>query len=271
MKRGFRGAALPPRVLALLEVVETLALGPWELTRADWQRLVRVGWRETEIFHAILGAAHFNYLNRMADGLGIRFEYPTDLPPFDVSGIAGASMRSERDAAGRSAECDPARPFFSVESAAAAALAADLPVTFPRAFAHALVLNPEAARGIVAWRGYEWTPTSKFNLPSRLRVATVVASALHSDVALSHIQRRCEAAGARPSEATDAEALFLDEHARRLTEAPYESRRRHVEVLRSAGWSDVDVLRFVRFVSYLNFEIRVLLGLGVPVDSDLSS
>lgn len=264
LKRGFRSAALAPRNRALLELIETLALAPWEIAAADWQRLRLHGWRDTELAHAVLGAAHFNYLNRMADGLGIQFEYPTELEPFQVPGEARAPTRPGRAKSTPTASAGAATPFVSLDAAAAAAARSELAPRLPAGLAEALAVNIEAARGIAAWRDYEWTPTGRFDLPARVRVAGVVADALHCDTARDHLAQRAARAGVALAPGADPFAHFLDEHALRLTQSPHTARREHVEALRAGGFADEDVLGFTRFVAYLNFEYRALLGLGVP-------
>ena len=74
------------------------ALFPWLLVETDIKRLREVGFSDAEILHIIMGSAHFNYLNRMADGIGIQFEYKTDIVEFKVP-----SQGSERGSAGDTA------------------------------------------------------------------------------------------------------------------------------------------------------------------------
>ena len=58
----------------MLEFVEKLTLYPWLFVRKDVTALQDAGFPDPTILHIVLGCAHFNYLNRMADGIGIRFE-----------------------------------------------------------------------------------------------------------------------------------------------------------------------------------------------------
>ena len=64
----------------MLEFVEKLTLYPWLLVRKDVTVLQDAGFPDATILHIVFGSAHFNYLNRMADGIGIRFEYQTEIP-----------------------------------------------------------------------------------------------------------------------------------------------------------------------------------------------
>ena len=80
LKDDFRSASLTEEDRRMLEFVEKLTLCPWLLVRSDVTGLRQAGFSDSTILHIILGCAHFNYLNRMADGIGIRFEYQTEVP-----------------------------------------------------------------------------------------------------------------------------------------------------------------------------------------------
>ena len=80
LKDDFRSASLTEEDRRMLEFVEKLTLCPWLLVRSDVTGLREAGFSDSTILHIILGSAHFNYLNRMADGIGIRFEYQTEVP-----------------------------------------------------------------------------------------------------------------------------------------------------------------------------------------------
>ena len=58
-------------------------MAPWELRSEHADALYAAGWSASELVHAVLGCAHFNDLNRMADGLGIRDEYVSSLTEFE--------------------------------------------------------------------------------------------------------------------------------------------------------------------------------------------
>ena len=84
LKDDFRSASLTEPDRRMLEFVEKLTLCPWLLVRSDVTGLRDAGFPDSTILHIILGSAHFNYLNRMADGIGIRFEYKTEVPDATV-------------------------------------------------------------------------------------------------------------------------------------------------------------------------------------------
>ncbi len=56
------------------------------------------------------------------------------------------------------------------------------------------------------------------------------------------------------------------EFAERLTLTPGKMNREHVESLRSAGFSDRDVLDIVEVVAYYAYANRIADGLGVTIE-----
>lgn len=266
VKRDFRKAGLPPHEHALLEFVETLTLAPWEIGGADWNRLRGHGWKDVEIAHAVLGSAHFNYLNRMADGTGIRFEYSTAIETYPVPLAERAPPRESttgRDDAG----------FPRPDPVAAAAIVQDLPSGEPAALFAAISVNPEAARGAAAWRRYHLRGSERFGERDRIRIALYVAGLDRCPAAVEWLRGAADRSGIAAAEvATLAEGevpagtgafdRFLFEHARRLTQSPWLAAQEHVDRMRAEGWTDRDVLRFTMLVAYLSFEHRAALGLG---------
>lgn len=55
----------------MLEYTEKLTRHPAKVTRADVERLREVGFDDTGILQINLIASWFNYINRVADGLGV--------------------------------------------------------------------------------------------------------------------------------------------------------------------------------------------------------
>jgi uncharacterized peroxidase-related enzyme len=66
----FRGAELEPRVRALCEYAEKLTLRPSSVSARDAVVLREHGWSDAGIHDAIQVIAYFNYINRVADGVG---------------------------------------------------------------------------------------------------------------------------------------------------------------------------------------------------------
>jgi uncharacterized peroxidase-related enzyme len=71
LRRDWRTAPLEPRERAMLEYVEKLTLRPATVTRADLDRLYAAGFDDTGILQINTIASWFNYINRVADGVGV--------------------------------------------------------------------------------------------------------------------------------------------------------------------------------------------------------
>jgi alkylhydroperoxidase family enzyme len=270
VKADFRKAALSEPDRLMLELVEKLTLAPWLVEEGDVRGLRRAGWSDLETLHVVLGCAHFNYLNRMADGLGIRLDYPGDLPaapPHQARARQTSALR-EADADGRIAwivttEALPPGP-SDPES--------------PRNLLRAIGGNADAAEGARRWRAYHLAGTEDLDSRSRARVALLVGALDRCSYALPAARRRLSALGL----AGDRDALLRGEipascdpreravlaHARRLTQAPASTREAHVAELRAAGLDHTAVVRLTMLVSYLSFEHRVASGLGVAPEPE---
>ncbi|MEM7206078.1 MAG: hypothetical protein AAF628_37835 [Planctomycetota bacterium] len=70
--------ALSPLQCALLDYVEKLTLAPSECRQEDVQALRAAGGSNVEIHATVQVAAYFNYINRVADALGVDLE--PDMP-----------------------------------------------------------------------------------------------------------------------------------------------------------------------------------------------
>lgn len=71
VRADWRHAGLDPATVALLAYCEKLTRTPAAMRAADVQRLRDVGWNDRAIHDAAQVVAYFNYINRVADGLGI--------------------------------------------------------------------------------------------------------------------------------------------------------------------------------------------------------
>jgi len=70
LKVDWRQAALAPEDRALCEYAVKLTLTPGKMGRADVERLREHGFDDRAIHDATQVVAYFNYINRIADGLG---------------------------------------------------------------------------------------------------------------------------------------------------------------------------------------------------------
>lgn len=65
---------LGPRLQALLHYAVKLTVAPKDVRRSDVEELQGVGLSAREIIDANQVVAYFNYVNRVADGLGVELE-----------------------------------------------------------------------------------------------------------------------------------------------------------------------------------------------------
>ena len=71
VKRNYREAPLGARERALCEFADKLTRHPSRIATKDCQRLRTVGLSDRDILDAVEVIAYFNYINRVADGLGV--------------------------------------------------------------------------------------------------------------------------------------------------------------------------------------------------------
>ncbi|RJP31711.1 MAG: peroxidase [Phycisphaerales bacterium] len=77
----YRTAALSPPERAALDFAVKLTHAPQRMTAADVEDLRRHGYDDRAIHDLVQVTAYFNYINRIADGLGVDLE--PDMPPRD--------------------------------------------------------------------------------------------------------------------------------------------------------------------------------------------
>ena len=73
-ERDYREADMPPRVRALCDFAVKVTREPSSPTAADLQGLRQIGLTDAAIHDAIQVIAYFNYINRVADAVGIEDE-----------------------------------------------------------------------------------------------------------------------------------------------------------------------------------------------------
>lgn len=69
----YREAGLDARALALCEYAARLTRAPADVDEADVERLRALGLSDRDILDANLIASYFNFVNRIAEGLGVAF------------------------------------------------------------------------------------------------------------------------------------------------------------------------------------------------------
>jgi len=263
----------------MLEFVEKLSLFPWLVTETDISRLRDVGFSELEILHIVMGSAHFNYLNRMADGIGIQFEYKTDIAEFKVP-----SQGSEAGSA-----VDAAAPAERSSHPGANSTVAWIRFpdvgnpsqreAEPQHLFQVMRENPPARDLAREWRAYQLAGTSALDARTRARLALFISGLNHCDYSVywfgktlrglgaSAVESQRLASGRPPDQLTPRDALVF-KHAERLTREPWTTRETHIQELRQSGLDDPGILQLTMLCSYVSFESRVALGLGLALEGN---
>ena len=71
LRRDYREASLSEQDRAMLDYTAKLTKTPAQVSSADLERLRQVGFDDQAILQINLIASWFNYINRVADGLGV--------------------------------------------------------------------------------------------------------------------------------------------------------------------------------------------------------
>ena len=69
--RDWRTAGLEPSTAALLEYADKLTRSPSAVGQRDVDVLRAAGWNDRAVTDATQVCSYFNYINRIADGLGV--------------------------------------------------------------------------------------------------------------------------------------------------------------------------------------------------------
>ena len=102
MARDYREATLEAADRAMLDYAVKLTLTPWELGEADVVRLKEVGFDDTGVLDICQATCYYNYVNRLADGLGVELETDWKRGPLTLTRPEFEEQR--RGAAGRGAD-----------------------------------------------------------------------------------------------------------------------------------------------------------------------
>lgn len=275
LKHDYRTADLTEQDRRMLEFVERLTLCPWLLAKADVTGLRNAGFPDVTILHIVLGSAHFNYLNRMADGIGIRFEYRTEIPEVvQRSSNPNSSGVATRDRPLREPESSGFGWIDFTES--------NNPpneTDGPQNLYRVMSPNPDARDLAREWRSYQMRGTMQLKAKTRAQLALYISGLNYCEYSsywlsqslqeLGEPRSLCErlASGEPPPDVGLREqSLFT--HARRLTQEPSSTREEHIRQLRQSGFDDQSILQLTMLCSYFSFENRVALALGIPIESE---
>ena len=70
----WRACTLKPSIRRLLEFTEKMTRTPADMVEEDVAGLRDAGWSDTEVHDAVQVVSYFNYINRVADALGVETE-----------------------------------------------------------------------------------------------------------------------------------------------------------------------------------------------------
>jgi uncharacterized peroxidase-related enzyme len=71
LRRDYTQVKLSDADRAMLDFAVKMTVTPWKHTKQDVEKLRAVGFDDTGILQITLIAAFFNYINRVADALGV--------------------------------------------------------------------------------------------------------------------------------------------------------------------------------------------------------
>jgi uncharacterized peroxidase-related enzyme len=80
LSEGDRSGVTAPQ-LGMLDYADTLTREPASVTESDVQTLREHGWSDSAILDIAQVTAYFNFVNRMADGLGVTLESQRESSP----------------------------------------------------------------------------------------------------------------------------------------------------------------------------------------------
>ena len=74
MKTDFHKADVPTRDIAMLEYAEKLTRDSCKMKKSDCNKLREAGFKDDQILDIVQVSAYYNYVNRIACGLGVELE-----------------------------------------------------------------------------------------------------------------------------------------------------------------------------------------------------
>ncbi len=220
-------AARSPRERALAGLGALMSEAPWTFTRADLERLRAVGLSDEGIVQAVTIGGLFNYVTRVADGIGLEFDYESSLPRLQVDVSVEPLPRPARE---------------------------DWPTLEPSP-ALSLQLRPASEAAFARWRAYQF----ERDAPLSRRDRAVIGRAAAFNV--------CDAAGVEAfadAAPTSAHEGALAAYATKLTLAPWQMTEADLGPLRREGLDDAGVLDVISVVALQNTLSRIGLALGAP-------
>jgi alkylhydroperoxidase family enzyme len=267
----------------MLEFADTLTRRPRALRSRDIDLLRAVGLSDLEILHLTLGCSIFNYLNRVADGLGIALDYASELPEKVSRNETEASPSPLSETVGGATEAASQRKTERISWI-------ESPLRSPSVIAPGepenlylvIARNPEASVIARAWRQHQLRATPALDTALRAAIGLFCAVLHGSSYSKSGFRRALLAEGVDPEIERSLSRGELPiglsplaraalEHAWSLTFEPWTLSEARLDVLRRKGLGDEAILRLTELIAYVSFECRVALGLGIVAESSEES
>ena len=105
LKANYRKADITEAEMAMLEYAELLTIQPSNVVKGDIDRLREVGWSDEDVIDIVHQTAMFNYMTRVADGLGIEpDDYMAAIEERDRAVVATSTGGKEDSETGAAAE-----------------------------------------------------------------------------------------------------------------------------------------------------------------------
>jgi uncharacterized peroxidase-related enzyme len=108
LKANYRKADISEKEMAMLEFAELLTVQPANVMEEDIDRLRQVGWSDEDVVDIVHETAMFNYMTRIADGLGIENESGMEAIEERDRAVVDTSTWGKRARAKRSKAGQPA-------------------------------------------------------------------------------------------------------------------------------------------------------------------
>lgn len=220
-----RAVDADPTSRVIAGLVRLVTEAPWTLERADLSRTRGVGLHDDAVLSLITVSALFNYLNRIADAVGIELDYDVLIQPPAAVPTTPARARAEPSAW---PDPDATRPLELSRKPAVAAAMADC---------HTYVMERDAP----------------LSIPQRQVIARAVAERL-GDAAtvrrLLHVEPRSEI------------DRTLERFADVATLAPWRLGAETIELLRPALRTDVAIFDAIAVTSFANLASRLDVALA---------
>jgi alkylhydroperoxidase family enzyme len=221
-KEDVRGSS---REKALAGFARILTDIPWGVNRDDIEHLRNEGLSEEAIVQTIFVAAFFNYYPRVADGVGIDFDYESPLPRIDVDKTREPLPRLSPD------DWNPAVDGSSLP---------------------AIAVTPHITKLLEPWRKMHFERTVHLTPRTRRLLGKTVAEEL------------CDAGACsawKEARAENEVEQRLEAFARKLTRTPWSMDASDVQSLRDVGLSDVAILGAITLIAHQNTISRLHHGL----------